>query len=222
MKKIWLLVVLGIALPTSVLIAQLPESVHLGGIPFALHFRNTPLSFRQQHQSVTLVAGPKTDMFRDPNVTYNTDNAPKLLFQPDSDFVFTVAIEHSFASKWDGGAIVLWADDHNWIKFCYEKDYTGARRVVTVVTRDISDDCNSAAYTANKIWYKIAKAGKVITLYCSQDGHRWLLVRHCQFEAPSTFYLGFLAQSPTGQQCPVTFSNWRYEAKTIKDPYTGK
>lgn len=222
MKKIWLLLLLVITLPTSTLVAQLSEPIHLDGIPFPLHFRNQPLRFRQQQGAITLVAGPKTDMFRDPNVTYNTDNAPELLFQPDSDFVFSVAIEHDFAAKWDGGALLLWADDHNWIKFCYEKDYTGARRVVTVVTREISDDCNSTAYTTNKIWYKIAKAGKVITLYCSQDGRHWLLVRHCQFEAPQGCLLGLMAQSPTGQQCAVRFSNWLYEAKTIKDPYTGE
>lgn len=222
MKKNCLLILLLVVQSAAVLLAQVPETIQLKGIPTPLHFRNTPVSFRQQQGSFTLVAGAKTDMFRDPNVTYNTDNAPKLLFQPDSDFVLTVAIEHKFSAKWDGGAVVLWADDHNWIKFCYERDYTGAKRVVTVVTRDISDDCNSAAFTANTIWYKIAKAGKVITLYCSQDGRHWLLVRHCQFEAPSGYLLGFMAQSPTGQQCSVRFSNWKYEAKTIKDPYAGE
>jgi Uncharacterized conserved protein len=74
-------------------------------------------------------------MFRDPNVTYNTDNAPKLLFRPDNNFVLIASIEHSFSSKWDGGAIVLMQDSLNWIKFCFEKDYTGAKRVVSVVTK---------------------------------------------------------------------------------------
>ena len=59
--------------------------------------------FSATNNEMIMVAGEKTDMFRDPNVTYNTDNAPKLLFRPDNDFVLTASIEHSFSSKWDGG-----------------------------------------------------------------------------------------------------------------------
>lgn len=194
----------------------------IAGIPFPLHWENQPQSFQIQHNLLQIVAGEKTDMFRDPNVTYNTDNAPKLLFQPDEDFVLTTAIEHSFSSKWDGGALVLKSDSLNWIKFCYEKDYTGARRVVSVVTKDISDDCNSVQLKRNKVYYKMAKAGKRVTLYYSINGTEWFLVRHFQFEAKPGFQVGFLAQSPTGTQCTVRFSEIRYEAKAIKDPYTGE
>ncbi|HXB91992.1 MAG TPA: DUF1349 domain-containing protein [Puia sp.] len=76
-------------------------------------------------------------MFRDPNVTYNTDNAPKLLFLADSNFVL------------------------------------------------------------------IAKAGNVITLYYSLEGHNWFLIRHLTFDSTQPLKLGFLAQSPTGQHCTV-------------------
>jgi uncharacterized protein len=194
----------------------------LSGIPFDLSWENNPLKFSNAGASFTIQAGGKTDMFRDPNATYNTDNAPKLLFIPDSNFVLSVAIHHTFSSKWDGGAIVLKSDSINWIKFCYEKDYTGARRVVSVVTKDISDDCNSVALSSDKVFYKVARAGKVITLYYSEDGSKWFLVRHLQFESKKPLRAGFLAQSPTGESCTVTFSDVRYEAKKIKDPYTGE
>ena len=161
-------------------------------------------------------------MFRDPNVTYNTDNAPKLLFEGDENFVLTASIEHAFASKWDGGAIVIKQDSLNWIKFCFEKDYTGAKRVVSVVTKNISDDCNSEAMGSNKVFYKIAKAGNVVTLYCSPDGMKWLLVRHLQFDARKGFKVGFLAQSPTGDRCEVKFSGVKYKVEKIKDPYSGE
>ncbi|MFI5187793.1 MAG: DUF1349 domain-containing protein, partial [Chitinophagales bacterium] len=110
----------------------------------------------------------------------------------------------------------------NWIKFCFEKDYTGARRVVSVVTKNISDDCNSVEINSNKVFYKIAKADNVITLYYSLNGLKWMLIRHFQFDTSGDFYLGFLAQSPTGRQCQVSFSDISYTAKKIKDPYTGE
>lgn len=195
--------------------------IQIKSIPFKMFWENTPQNYSVTDSSLTITAGEKTDMFRDPNVTYNTDNAPKLLFKPDKDFVLTASIEHSFTSKWDGGAIVLKQDSLNWVKFCFEKDYTGAGRVVSVVTKNISDDCNSVKILTNKVFYKIAKADNVITLYYSLNGSEWFLIRHFQFDATGDFCVGFLAQSPTGKRCEVTFSNISYIAKKIKDPYAG-
>lgn len=202
-------------------LAQTTTVPKIASIPFELHWLNEPLKYSVQSGTLSILAGPKTDMFRDPNVTYNTDNAPKLLFTPDSDFVISAAIIHSFANKWDGGAIVLFKDSAHWIKFCFEKDYTGAHRVVSVVTNDISDDCNSVAIPGNKVYYKMAKAGNVITLYYSANNKNWLLIRHFQFNETGNIKVGFLAQSPTGKQCRVNFSAIRYEAKRIADPYEG-
>jgi len=114
--------------------------VVITSIPHKLYWENKADKFLIQNNSLTVEAGEKTDMFRDPNVTYNTGNAPKLLFKADENFVLSASIEHSFKSKWDGGAIVIISDTLNWVKFCFEKDYTGARRVVSVVTKNISDD----------------------------------------------------------------------------------
>ncbi|HLZ87028.1 MAG TPA: alpha/beta fold hydrolase, partial [Puia sp.] len=202
--------------------AQTGDSVRLSSLPRPLFWENAPVRFEAGKDHLLIVAGEKTDMFRDPNVAYNTDNAPKLLFMADSNFVLTAAIHHAFASKWDGGAIVLKADSLNWIKFCFEKDYTGQKRVVSVVTRGISDDCNSAPVVSNTVYYKIAKAGNVITLYYSVEGRHWYLIRHLQFDSTAPLKLGFLAQSPTGQRCTVVFSAIHYSTKKIGDPYTGE
>jgi len=210
------------SLPATGLRAQTHDPVHIPSLPRPLYWENTPVHFENAGGRLLIVAGEKTDMFRDPNVTYNTDNAPRLLFNADSNFVLTVAIHHAFAGKWDGGAIVLKADSLNWIKFCFEKDYTGAKRVVSVVTKQISDDCNSAAATANTVYYKMAKAGNVITLYYSMEGRNWFLVRHLVFDAPGPLRLGFLAQSPTGKSCQVTFTEIHYSTKKISDPYLGE
>lgn len=198
------------------------DSVHVASLPRSLYWENTPLRFQQSAGLLVIEAREKTDMFRDPNVTYNTDNAPKLMFTADSNFVLTAAIHHNFTSKWDGGAIVLKTDSLNWIKFCFEKDYTGSHRVVSVVTKGISDDCNSAAVAGNTVFYKVAKAGNVITLYYSLEGQHWFLIRHLVFDTPTPLAVGFLAQSPTGNNCTVTISNIHYSTRKIRDPYLGE
>ncbi len=207
---------------TNATSAQDKQAVKIPSIPHPLYWDIKPVTYSIKGNELFISAGEKTDMFRDPNVTYNTDNAPKLMFMPDDDFVLVTSIEHRFVNKWDGGAIVLKSDSLNWVKFCFEKDYTGARRVVSVVTKDISDDCNSVEIKSDKVFYKIAKAGNVITLYYSETGAKWFLVRHLQFDARKGYTVGFLAQSPTGKKCDVTFANIKYEAKKIKDPYLGE
>lgn len=221
-KNIFNIVAFAVLLIGNQLHAQDSDSVSISSIPYKLFWENKAEKFSIHGTNVIIEAGEKTDMFRDPNVTYNTDNAPKLLFNADDDFILSASIEHSFSSKWDGGAIVIRSDSLNWVKFCFEKDYTGARRVVSVVTKNISDDCNSAEVNANKVFYKVAKADNVITLYYSTNGLKWFLVRHFQFEDNSRLTVGFLAQSPTGKKCMVTFSNIKYLKKKIKDPYVGE
>jgi len=219
MRKIILITIIYSAIAVG---PQAQNSIKFSGIPHPLSWVNKPLSYKINPTSIFIQAGEKTDMFRDPNVTYNTDNAPRLSFTTDQNFVLTAEIHHDFISKWDGGAIVLEADKMNWIKFCFEKDYTGMHRVVSVVTKDISDDCNSVAINSNDVFYKIAKADNVITLYYSADGKKWFLIRHLQFNTTKPIKLGFLAQSPTGKNCKVTFSNITYSTRKIKDPYTGE
>src|SRR5258705_3917198 len=211
LKTIALLLAIFFTSPT--IYAQNSDSLVISSIPHKLYWENTPNKFVIQDNKLTVEAGEKTDMFRDPNVTYNRDNAPKLLFKADENFVLSASIEQSFTNKWDGGAIVIKSDSLNWVKFCFEKDYTRAKRVVSVVTKNISDDCNSVEINTNKVFYKVAKADNVITLYYSTNGVKWFLIRHLQFEAKPGFEVGFLAQSPTGTKCAATFSNIKYQAK---------
>src|SRR5579863_7995151 len=141
--------------------AQTTDVVRLPFLPRPLSWENTPIQYHWDSTQLLIESDGKTDMFRDPNVTYNTDNAPKLLFVADSNFILTDSIHHNFSSKWDGDAIVLKTDSLNWIKFCFEKDYTGQHRVVSVVTKGISDDCNSVPISGDKVYYKICKADNV-------------------------------------------------------------
>jgi hypothetical protein len=205
----------------STAIAQPGNPVRIEGISYPLYWENKPVSYSLDN-GLTIISGSKTDMFRDPNVTYNTDNAPKLLFRPEGDFVLNARISHAFANKWDGGAIVLKQDSLNWIKFCFEKDYTGAKRVVSVVTKNVSDDCNSVEIQSNYVYYKVAKAGNVITLYFSRDGSQYYLIRHLQFDNKKPWQVGFLSQSPTGDRCEVHFSEIKFKSYSIKDPYLGE
>lgn len=202
--------------------AQTKSSLKIPTIPGQLFWQNSPKVCTMKGGELTIVAGEKTDMFRDPNLMVNSDNAPKLIFKADQNFVLTASIQHPFTNTRDGGALIIMADSVNWIKYSFEKDYTGKHRVVTVVTKNISDESNSIEIESNVAYYKAAKADNVITLYFSTNGNNWFLIRRLQFDAKSGVKVGFLAQSPNGKSCTVKFGNIKYESKKIKDPYAGE
>lgn len=59
------------------------------------------------------------------------------------------------------------------------------------MTRNISDDCNSVEINDKKVFFKVAKAGDVVTLYYSENGSQWFLVRHLQFDTNMGLQLVF-------------------------------
>lgn len=77
------------------------------GIPKNLQWEYLPKDDHITYVTLHFTAGALTDMFSDPNVTYNTDNAPKLLFDADSNFALTASISHGFVNKWD--------EDDSWL-----------------------------------------------------------------------------------------------------------
>ncbi|MBK7789416.1 MAG: DUF1349 domain-containing protein [Saprospiraceae bacterium] len=203
-------------------IATAQIGVILPGLQQRFEWRNQAKRFEILDNKFMITAGKGTDMFRDPGVSYNTDNAPKILTTVTGDFVASAAVSHGFINKWDGGALVLLQDSFNWVKFCFEKDYLGKNRIVSVVTREVSDDCNSAYINGSRVYLKMARKGKVVTLYYSEDRLNWTLVRHVQLAWDKDLKFGFLAQSPTGESCTATFEDLYFEYKTINDPYLGQ
>ena len=213
-------VIFGLVSIVNLATAQI--GVILPGLQQRFEWHNQAMRFEIMEGKFIITAGKGTDMFRDPGVSYNTDNAPKILTTVTGDFVASAKVSHEFLNKWDGGALVLLQDSFNWVKFCFEKDYLGKNRIVSVVTRDVSDDCNSAYVEANKVYLKMARKGRVVTLYFSEDRLNWTLVRHVQLAWNHELKFGFLAQSPTGESCTATFEDLYFEYKTISDPYLGQ
>jgi len=201
-------------------LAQQKKSISLHSIPFPLSFgRFQPLHFKNSGISFTLTAKGHTDLYRAADNSYQVDNAPRLSFTPDADFVLSARISLVFSDKWDAGGIVLESDSLHYIKFAFEKDYTLHNRVVSVVTSPFSDDCNSMEINKDEVYFQMAKSGNMILLYESSDGKQWYLVRELHFTVTGKPKLGFLAQSPVGQGASVTFSDIRYSTKRITDPY---
>ena len=222
MKKYFLITLMVFFGALSNLSAQLSEEIKIPGIQGSLQWINNPLKYQLTETGIVIESGAKTDKYIAADGSYNIDNAPQLVFTADSNFIFSACIKHSFTNQWDAGALVLICDETNYVKYCFEKDYKGKRRVVSVVTNNTSDDCNSMEANSDMIYYQIAKQGKVVFLYYSNDGIDWYLVRTMEIKEAGKTKIGLLSQSPTGENNVVEFSSLKYKSGLMKDFWKGE
>lgn len=162
-----------------------------------------------------IAAGARSDFFVHPSGSSVLANAPADVAPVEGDFVLSARVEVAFAATFDAGALFLWGDERRWAKLAFELSPQGERMVVSVVTRDRSDDCNSGVVEAGHIWLRAARMGEAYAFHSSSDGGRWDFVRH--FHLPGDVQVGFEAQSPTGDGCEATFSQIRFEQRTLDD-----
>ena len=198
------------------------ESVSIAGVPFPVRWLNEPLSWRATEDDLTVAAEPGTDWFVDPQQTSAPKlNAPALVGDARGDFQLSARVAVDFAGTYDAGVLMLYADDRSWAKLCFEYSPQREPMVVSVVTRGLSDDCNSFVVDGSSVWLRIARIGKAFAFHASTDGSNWSLVRHFALEPGAEPSVGFAAQSPTGDGCRVTFDRVEYREAHLVDLRSG-
>jgi uncharacterized protein len=175
-------------------------------------------------RDLTIAAGGVSDHFIDPATGRATLNAPRVLGRlPASagDFQLSALVEVEFEATFDAGVLLLWADDLNWAKLCFEYSPSGQPMVVSVVTRGYSDDANSVAVEGKQVWLRVSRTGESYAFHASHvtdEPPAWEFVRHFSLPAdPAAVRVGFSSQSPTGAGCVSTFTRVRFRPRGIAD-----
>jgi len=208
-------------LPWLVVALAFGESTpSIPGLPGTLHWENTPRAWNIDSKNVlTISSNAKTDWFVDPFDGTVAKSAPILLFTPGSDYVLSARVSVTFAMKWDAGALMVWADDHHWAKLSFEFSPDGKPTLVTVVTRGLSDDCNSMHLPGDSVYLRIAKSGNTYVFYFSTDGKSWEILRTFSLDTELPVRVGFESQSPAGPGAVAKFSAITYEPHRIENIY---
>jgi uncharacterized protein len=191
--------------------------VRLEGLPFNLTTVGTPLTRTVEGGTLTIASGPRTDWFVGPGGTEPSVNAPALLGNPEGDFVLSARVEVDFEQTYDAGVLALWQDGTTWAKLCFEYSPQGHPMVVSVVTRGVSDDCNSIVVAGKSVWLRIAHIGRAYAFHSSTDGSSWQFVRHFAFEEGAVLSAGFEVQSPLGEGCTARFTDVRFSPTTLAE-----
>lgn len=193
------------------------QDVSLDGFPFGLKWLGAPLAEDVAGGKLSITAGPRTDWFVDPAGTEPSVNAPALLGSPAGDFLLSSCVEVDFERTYDAGVLALWQNGTTWAKLCFEYSPQGHPMVVSVVTRGVSDDCNSIVVSGTKVWLRIAHIGRAYAFHASTDGVFWQFVRYFAFEEGTVLSVGFEVQSPLGEGCTARFMDIHFAPATLTE-----
>ena len=194
----------------------------IAGVPGPLAWQNPPAHWKIENgKDLSITAGKGTDWFISPIDGGQADMTPRLLFKPAGDFLLSAKISTEFRTHWDSGALVLYVGNTVCAKLCFEMTLENHPAIVSVVTKDRSDDSLSFAVTGNTAYLKVVKNGAAIFFYASQDGENWSIVRSFSLGTNPDLRVGFSSQSPAGDSCTSVFTQIQYLPKKV-DLWSGK
>jgi hypothetical protein len=199
------------------------EGFSLKALPGGLVWAGTPVDWSAQGDAgLAISAGEKTDLFIDPAGTVRNETAPAALFvPPDPSFILSARVKVAFAATYDAGVLQVRCANDIWAKLCFERSPQGEPMVVSVVTRGVSDDCNSVPVKTDTVWLRIAQTERTTAFHYSLDGKWWSFVRYFSLGAHFELRAGLSSQSPTGTGCRAEFSEISYRAGTLPDLRSG-
>ena len=188
-------------------------------IPYSLQKLNDPMNIAITGDSVlTILARERTNLFNSPGGNFYVQNAPMLLFRPDSNFVLKAKVTADLKEVYDVAALVIYHDKDLWAKLCFENSANKEALVVSVVTRKYSDDCNSFRLSNNYVYLAISKKGNEFSFHYSEDNVNWEMVRQFKLEFPNdNIMVGFAAHCAVSKEFSADFSEIQYSDTALKN-----
>ena len=92
---------------------------------------------------------------------------------PIGDFQLSARVTVDFVAQYDAGVLLIWIDERHWAKFCFEFSPAAEPMVVSVVTRDVSDDANAFVVPDRSVWLRMSRVDHVYAFHASTEGRTW-------------------------------------------------
>ncbi|MFT8349652.1 DUF1349 domain-containing protein [Clostridium saccharoperbutylacetonicum] len=149
-------------------------------------------------------------------------NAPFYYTEITGDFIMKVKVSHDFKDIYDSSSIMVMQDITHWAKACFELTDFNTHAVVSVVTKDQSDDANGCNVEGNSVWLQVCRVGQSFAFHYSMDGDNYYMMRFFNLPAEKTLKVGLLAQAPTGSGGIRIYEDLTIEKKKVKNIRMGK
>ena len=197
------------------------NTIHIPTLPYPAHWLNQSESWELSSEgNLTITAPAKTDWFVDPQGAVSIQNAPALLFPTSGPCLLRAQVSANHISTYDAGVLLVYESPLAWAKLCLELSPQGHPTIVSVVIKDVSDDCNAFPVTG-PMYMRLSKLEKAYAFHVSKNGMEWELIRYFRLEDHANTQMGFLAQSPTGTGCTASFGDIRFEERLLADIRSG-
>ncbi len=184
---------------------------------------NPPQSVSFKEASMHITASGKTDFFNPPEGSKITATAPFLYREIEGDFVATALVRPNFTDVWNACALMVYLDSLHWIKFAFENADATGKSIVSVVTKEVSDDANGVMLNeADTVWLKLIRKGAIYAMHWSSDGEKYYMARLSAMPDHAVVKVGMEAQCPSGKAAMHEFLYFSLEQKTVKDMRRGE
>jgi regulation of enolase protein 1 (concanavalin A-like superfamily) len=180
-----------------------------------------PESWRFSGEGLEVAPKAKTDFFR-PHEGVGRDNAALLYTGVRGDFTAATLAEADLVAFGDAAALTIRSSEQLWAKICIERSPVGDVSVVSVVTRDWSDDANGELLDRPTCRLRITRKGHRIGMHYSTDGKTWRFVRAVGLPMPDEILVGIHAQAPYRGGCRALFRSFTLEEKAVEDFRSGE
>jgi regulation of enolase protein 1 (concanavalin A-like superfamily) len=149
-------------------------------------------------------------------------NAPFYYTEVTGDFVMSVKVSHDFKDIYDSASIMVMKDMAYWAKACFELTDFDTHAVVSVVTKEDSDDANGCNIDDNTVWLQVCRVGNSFAFHYSTNGENYYMMRFFNLPVDEVVKVGLLAQAPLGSGGKRIYENLTIERKTVKNIRMGK
>lgn len=201
----------------SLLFGLSPES--LGEFKFL----NAPTTFSVENGILTIQATKGTDYFINPENKEKTATAPFLYKEVTGDFIATAHVKPDFSSMWNAASLMLHIDDDHWIKFAFENSDATGKSIVTVVTKEVSDDANGIVLEEqDDMWLRLIKKGNIYSMLWSKDGMNYKMARLTTLPRHEVVKIGIEGQSPVGESANHQIDYFAIDHTTVTDLRKGE
>ncbi len=184
-----------------------------------LSWMNEPLSWEFVEESLQIDVPESADFFQDPAGVNVRSSAPFLYCEAEGDFSLTARVDVDMIDAYDSGCIMVMVDEKHWAKLCFEL-VNQTPTIVSVVTKNVSDDCVSEKIGTAKPYLRILRSGNCFGFHYSLDAVEWTLVRFFGMDAPRIVKIGVVGQCPVGKGTIVRFKRFDLEISSIGDART--
>lgn len=179
---------------------------------------NNPQSYVLEDHSLKVSVDKGTDFFNNPEDRSVVGSAPLLYKEVEGDFVAKALVQPDFSAQWNAVSMMVYLDSLHWIKFAFENSDATGPSIVTVVTKETSDDANGVVLNNEKmIWLAIARNDHIYSMHWSFDGENFKMARLTAMKDQPTVKIGLEMQSPVGDHATHLIHYFEIEEKTVNN-----